>query len=182
MTTKLQSVAAEPLALATVKAHLRVEHADEDALITALITAARELAEQACRRSFATCTWQLRLDAFPAEIRLDWAPAVSITSVAYIDTAGDSQTLAASAYVLDTHNEPAWLLPAYGTEWPDTLATANAVTVTYVAGDATTCPESVRQWMLLHIANWYHNREASTDKPRTELPFTERLLDRWRVY
>lgn len=55
----------EPVTLAEAKAHLRVEVADDDALITNLISAARVHAENVCRRAFVTQKWDLYLDAFP---------------------------------------------------------------------------------------------------------------------
>ncbi len=55
----------EPVTLVQAKAHLRVEVADDDALITNLISAARVHAENVCRRAFVTQKWDLYLDAFP---------------------------------------------------------------------------------------------------------------------
>lgn len=57
---------AEPIDLATAKAHLRVDFSDDDAYITALITAAREYSETFMGRSLMTQTWQLNQDSFPA--------------------------------------------------------------------------------------------------------------------
>ncbi|MFC5524021.1 head-tail connector protein [Polaromonas jejuensis] len=56
---------AEPVTLAEAKAHLRVDVADDDLLITNLITAARVHAENVCRRAFVTQKWDLYLDSFP---------------------------------------------------------------------------------------------------------------------
>lgn len=183
MTTKQGAISAEPVTLTEAKAHLRVDASDEDALITQLIVSARTLAEQKAGRAIATATYTLKLDAFPAgEIRLDWAPVASVTQVSYVDTAEATQVLSSTLYTLDAHNEPAWLLPAYGTEWPDTLDTANAVTVTYVAGEGTSAPESAKSWILLHVGHWYKNREAATDRAYSALPFTDGLLSRWKIY
>lgn len=55
----------EPVTLAEAKAHLRVDVADDDLLITNLITAARVHAENVCRRAFVTQKWDLYLDSFP---------------------------------------------------------------------------------------------------------------------
>lgn len=183
MTTRLTSVTTEPVTLAEAKLDARIDGTEYDSMIPSWIAAARSMAEQACGRAFALATYTLKLDAFPAgEIRLDWSPVASITSVQYIDTAGATQTLASSAYVLDSHNLPAWLLPAYGTEWPDTLDAANAVTVTYVAGEGTSTPDTVKTYIKAHIAERVKNAEATSDKPLTPLPYLERLLDRERVY
>jgi len=57
--------AVEPVTLAQAKAHMRVDIADDDALITNLITAARADAENVCRRAFVTQKWDLYLDSFP---------------------------------------------------------------------------------------------------------------------
>lgn len=56
----------EPVSLADAKAHLRVDISDDDALIGAMISAARQEAEAACRRALVTQQWKLMLDRFPA--------------------------------------------------------------------------------------------------------------------
>lgn len=56
----------EPVTLAEAKAHLRVDVADDDALITNHITAARMQAESICRRVFVTTGFELYLDGFPS--------------------------------------------------------------------------------------------------------------------
>lgn len=58
--------AAEPVSLIEAKEHLRVDWSDDDALISALISAAREYAESICRRVFVTQSWKLVLDTFPS--------------------------------------------------------------------------------------------------------------------
>ena len=89
-------------------------------------------------RSLGSQTLELALDEFPAgDIQLPQGPVTSITSVKYYDTAEVLQTMDSADYSLDDYSDPQWLSPAYDTEWPDTLATVNAVKVRYVAGAAT---------------------------------------------
>lgn len=174
--------ASEPVSLSEAKSHLRVDHADEDALISALITAAREECEHLLERAVAQQTLALVLDSFPAGgIQLPRPPVVSVTSVEYVDQDGVTQTMSSADYLLDDAQQPSWLLLAYGEEWPQTRDQANAVTVTYVAGYAD-CPELIRAWMLLRIGTLYANREADSDKPAQPSPFVDRLLDRYRVW
>ena len=58
--------AIEPLALADAKLHLKVDFTDDDTLISALITAAREYAETFTGKSFITRSYELYLDHFPS--------------------------------------------------------------------------------------------------------------------
>lgn len=171
----------EPVTLAEAKLHLRVDVADDDALITRLISAAREQCEQELDRAVAPQTVQLLLDAFPAgAILLPKGPVTAITSVQYVDTAGATQTIGSSNYALDDAQVDAWLLPAYGYDWPATRDEANAVRVTYTAGWAT-CPAAVRQWILLAVGTMYASREADVDRPAVAQGFAARLLDRYRI-
>ena len=55
--------AGEPLTLAEAKPHLRVDLNDDDALITALISAAREQVEFLTGQRLITQTWELELAA-----------------------------------------------------------------------------------------------------------------------
>ena len=174
--------ATEPVALIEAKLHLRVDHSTEDALITALISAAREECEHLLERTIAEQTLELAIDEFPANgIKLPRPPVISITSVTYVDEDGVSQTMASGDYYLDDAQAPAWLLPVYDTEWPGTRAEANAVKVRYVAGYAD-CPELIRAWILLRVGTLYASREADSDKPAQPSPFVDRLLDRYRVW
>jgi len=123
-----------PLALGAVKDHLRVDGQAEDDYITGLMAGAASYAEGFIWRALLTRPLDLVLDAFPAVIRPPLPPLRSVTSITYIDTAGASQTLAASKYQVDAKAEPARIKPAYGEVWPGTRAVYNAVTVRYEAG------------------------------------------------
>lgn len=172
----------EPVTLAEAKLHLRVDTSDEDALIGRLISAAREQAEQELDRAVAPQTLQLLLDEFPSgAILLPRGPVTGITSLQYVDAAGTLQTIASTNYALDDAQIDAWLLPAYGYEWPATRDEANAVRVTYAAGWAS-CPAAVKQWILLAVGTLYASREADTDRPALPQGFASRLLDRHRVH
>lgn len=58
----------EPITLAEAKSHLRVDSdfTADDSLISGLIVAARQEAEQICRRALIKQTWKLAIDQFPA--------------------------------------------------------------------------------------------------------------------
>lgn len=177
--------ATEPVSLAEAKAHLRCGD-DEDALITALIQAAREQAEHLLNRSLITQTWERVLDAFPAvELPLGMPPVQSVSSVRYYDPAGAPQTLDPSAYSLDADTDAGWIIPAYGTSWPDTIDTPNAVRVRFVCGygGAADVPAAIRSWILLRIGTLYKHREETVagvslaELPRT---FIDGLLDPFR--
>lgn len=177
--------ASEPVTLAEAKLHLRVETADEDALITALIAAARADAEHLTGRALISQTLELALDGFSPEIRLQKPPVASVESVKYIDSAGLLQTLPQWAYVLDSHSEPARLVPAYGLCWPTARNEVNAVLIRYVAGyaDAAAVPQIIKSWMLLRIGTLYaHREEVVAGVAVATLPFVDRLLDPFRIW
>ncbi len=191
MTLKLiTEPAAEPVTLDELKAQCRVDGTDEDALLTALIVAARQQCEQELGgRSLITQTWERSIDAFPcSEIELGMGPLQAVGPITYADVDGAQQTLDSAAYVGDTTQEPGWALPADGYEWPATLDTAGAVKVRFTAGfgdAASDVPQAIRQWILLRASTLYKFRESvAAGVSVTELPgrYIDSLIDRWRVY
>lgn len=133
----------EPVALAEVKDHIRVSGSDEDALINDLITSAREYIETFTGRTLMPQTWDLKLNCFPAggaPLVLPNPPVQSVTSITYLDTAGDSQTWASSKYLTTDlpQTAPRAQMPrvplAYAESYPSTYGVENAVTVTFVTG------------------------------------------------
>jgi uncharacterized phiE125 gp8 family phage protein len=185
MTLKLITAASTyPVTLSDAKLHCKVDAADEDTLITSLITVASELAEQYTGAALMTQTWELSLDAFPDALELTRIPVQSVTSVKYYDTSGVLQTLSNTLYTVDLSddNNSAYIVPAYNTTWPDTRAQINAVVVRYVAG-YTTVPEPIKQWMKIAIATMYKFREGTAIERATmmDLKYVDRLLDRYSV-
>jgi len=100
----------EPLTVAQAKAWCRIDTNADEALVTALIRAARTFAENRLRRSLLTQTWCLTIDSFPGPslmgvpwgveytlpghaIILERPPIQSITAVKYIGLDGIQYTL-----------------------------------------------------------------------------------------
>ncbi|MBC7193870.1 head-tail connector protein [Marinobacter sp.] len=153
------------MSLQEAKAHLRVDIADDDGLIAALITAAREYCEAFQRRAYVTQAWEFTLDAWPNdnEIRLPRPPLQSVTAITYRDSAGTEYTMPTTDYLVDIKSEPGRIVLAYGKVWPSlTLYPAGAISIRYVAGygDAAAVPQRVKQAMLLLIGHWYEHREG----------------------
>ena len=178
--------AEEPITLVEAKAHLRVTCTDEDTYITTLIKVARIHAERFQRRSYITQTLELRMDRFPRYlIELPRPPSISLTTINYIGSAGDTQTLDSSKYTTDFNSYKARVVPAFNEIWPTTRHVIDAVTIEYVAGygAAADVPETIKQALLLLIGVWYENREPITESTVTEIPFTvSALLNMEKVY
>jgi uncharacterized phiE125 gp8 family phage protein len=156
--------AVEPVTLQAAKDHLGVKSASDDALISELIGAAREMAEAFTWRALITQTWDWTLDDFCGLAGgVPKAPLQSVTSITYIDGAGAAQVLSPAAYKVDAVSQPGRIVPAYGTAWPAARAEINAVTVRFAAGYGLTgaaVPRAIRQGMLLALTDLYENRQS----------------------
>ncbi len=128
---------AEPVSVSEGRLHVRQTIEDDDDIIMAMITVAREQVETLTRRALVVQRWKLVLDAFPGvDIVVPKPPLVSVVSITYTDTDGVQQTLASTKYQVDTASEPARIVPAYGEVWPTTRSDLNAVEITFLAGYA----------------------------------------------
>ena len=127
---------AEPIHLDEAKKHLVVDHTGDDVLIAGLITTARHSVENELRRQLVAATVKYRLDAFPREINLPRPPLMEVSSITYVDTAGDTQTLASTEYTVDKYTEISRVIPAWTKAWPATRGIPNSVTVTAICGYA----------------------------------------------
>lgn len=158
-----------PVTLAEAKAHLRVLGSAEDALIAALVASATQHIEGrqgVLGRALVTQTWDLYLDGFPryraGRIELPLPPLQSVTSVKYTDAAGVEQTVAPSAYMVDTMHPVGRVRPVYQTFWPVPRLDEGSVRVRFVAGygGAAAVPQPLKQAILLLAGHWWLNREA----------------------
>jgi uncharacterized phiE125 gp8 family phage protein len=186
---------AEPVTLTEAKAHLRVDHSADDALISSLIGASRGYCERWTARAFVTQTWELVIDEFPTDaIMLPMPPLQSVTSIKYDDVAGAEQTVAISEYEVDEVSEPGWVVPSIEGGWPSTFEGINAVRIRFVAGYdpgtdspidlAANVPGSIKAALLLHLGQLYENREdivVGTVVNRIPTGGIEHLLRPYRV-
>lgn len=180
--------ASEPLTLSEAKLHLRVSHAAEDALITALITAARMAAESYTNRQLLPATWYYRLDAFPDDktIMINRCPATAVASVKYFDADNADQTLNAAKYITDFASEPFRVVLKPTETWPTTYERPGAVVIEFTAGyaNAAAVPAPIKAAMLLAIGHLYEHREAVVQGVSVnEMPMgVTALLDPYKIF
>src|SRR5436305_11484767 len=111
---------AEPWSLSEAKAFLRVQHDDDDAVIAALIAAARGHVEALCRRALLVQRWRIVLDAWPANDRLDprIGPLRSVIAARVYDHANNALAIDAGSFVVDAAANviasPCWAVPVPG--------------------------------------------------------------------
>lgn len=191
----------EPISLSEAKAHLRVDHADDDALITSLIKAVRQHIDGRdgwLGRALVTQTWELVLDRFPChEIEIPIPPLQSVTSITYDDQAGVETVLSAANYTVDIASEPGRIAPNDTNPWPATYSAINAISavrIRFVAGYAPTAdsppdllanvPEPIKVAMKLMLGTLYENRETVViGQTPVMLPWAaEALLGPYRVW
>jgi uncharacterized phiE125 gp8 family phage protein len=184
MAYKIITPAAAVITTADLKDHLRVDVSDDDDLIDGYLLAAMSYAQHHAGIAIGRQTIELALDEFPdGPISLPLIPAASISSVTYVDSSGDTQTLSSSLYALDNYSsQEAWVLPAAGTYWPETYESANAVKVQYLAGD-TTLDRAVKHALLLLVGHFYENRQDATEKKLASIPLgVSALLETVKVW
>ena len=178
--------ASEPITLTEAKNFLRVDGSDDDVLIGALISAAREMCEQYTRRILVTTTIDEYFDGFPNYknaiskdfIYLSRGPVQSITNLKYVDEIGSEETVASSYYVSDTISEPARIASTAG--WFATNGIINQVIVRYVVGtDVSSIPTPLKQGMLLIISDLYDKRD---DRVRKLPTASEYLFNPFRIF
>jgi uncharacterized phiE125 gp8 family phage protein len=184
--------AKEPVSLAEVKLHLRVDDDADDTLIGALVTAAREVVEAISGRALVTQTLEMVQDGWPIirYIRIPRPPLQSVVSIKYTDSSGTEHTLDEAVYFVDAESEPGRIALRSGQSWPATaLQELNAVRIRYTAGygDAEDVPARFKQAILLLVGHWYENREDAQPNAATmaEIPHGVNALlwlDRQKVF
>lgn len=177
--------------LAEAKQHLHVDTASDDDRINALIVAAElylDGTNGVLGRALKPQTWRAdscgfpdsvgtispyRSDAvdFPNAWRLPLPPTISITSIAYTDTAGVDQVWASSNYDVLTagDNRGSVIKPVVGGSWPTVRSdTPNAARITFQCGyeDPSVATEvrglnQLKIAALLFIQSMYDDPNAS---------------------
>jgi len=188
MKSKVTSAPAiEPVTLTELKTALRITASTDDTLLTQLIIDARTYAEDYTGRKFITQTlvsyadnlagdltdeWQpgyrvgyeVGIYSGDRQVKFDWVPAQSITSVITVDTDNAETTYASTNYYLDNYDNN--LFPFVNVNDNSTLVNTslrskNAIKITWIAGygdAAVDVPSSIRRGIIMMASHLYTNR------------------------
>lgn len=95
------------VSLDEAKTHLRIDHSDEDAYISALVTSATNFVEEFTGRSLITQTWRASFDRWPPNdcgfnvLELPRPELLSVESLKYYDINGSLTTVDPSNYTVE---------------------------------------------------------------------------------
>lgn len=126
------------------KAFLRYDADDQDATLDLVLRAAQDWVERHTGHALTRRTFTQGVKSFCGPVSLDWWPVSGTVSIAYVDTAGEPQTIA-DARLVDVLR-PASVYAASGASWP-MVDYGGQHAVTYTAGYAT--PDDVPAGLLL---------------------------------
>jgi uncharacterized phiE125 gp8 family phage protein len=166
--------AIEPVTLAEAKAHLRVGHADDDAIIGTLIVSARRHLEAKTGLAMISQGWSTFRDDWPEGrvVELAIAPLIAVGGVKTYDEDNVATVVDPSAYFVDAVSRPARLLLRGTQAWARPGRIGNGIEIAFTAGfgaAAANVPEELRRAILQLAAHWYAERG---DAREDELPLT----------
>ena len=166
--TVVTGPASEPVTLAEAKRQLFLSESDtsNDQELISRIEAAREQWEHDTDTSLLTQTLSVTAERFAGrEIVLPSRPVQSITHVKYYDDTDTLQTLSTTLWTFDLQEQAIRL--DWQITWPTTAIRWDAVTVTYVAGNASlsSVPAIAKQAMLLLITYYQYGNRGDNDRP-----------------
>jgi uncharacterized phiE125 gp8 family phage protein len=160
--------ATTPVSLAEAKAHLRVDHGDQDDLITAQINAATTYFDGytgILGRALVTQTWRQDFGGFADRLPLPVSPVSAVVSVSYFDAGNVQQTLEASVCNLFADARGAYVALQPGKSWPATFRRVDAISITFTVGygAAASVPEPIRQAILLIVQRLFDGADTEID-------------------
>jgi uncharacterized phiE125 gp8 family phage protein len=172
----------EPVTIQEAKAQLHIGASDVsfDVELSAMIAAAREEWERDTSTALITRTLEHRLPRWLDVVRLTVRPAIAVTSIAYIDSNGDTQTVSTNDYYLDGDQvrfKKTFIEPSLEDR-------SEAVRITYTAGygvASTACPELDRMAIKLSLANRFENRDMIVSANYTRAAYEALVAKKMRA-
>ncbi len=186
-----------PLSVGEAKAHLHVDHVNDDGYIQDCINAAigeLDAPKGWLGRSLMTRTMRLTLDGYPPALVYLPGPVTTAISTIHVRNSEDEIVELYNAedevdelgLQYDLTAEPALIWPSDSIGWPtDIKGGIDSVRIEYVTGYATAAavPKAFVQWLKIRTGDFYRDRESTilgVSPARNHV--ADRLLDNWRVY
>lgn len=177
------------ISLQEAKEHLRVSSDSEDALISDCIKSATDFVEKYTGITLMSGTYRAYLDAAEAlsydTIEIWKFPITAISSIQYVDSNGDTQSLSASYYSTDIIDSPTRI---FCTVMPtQKINTFNTFMVNFTCGYANrdSIPFELIGWVKILTGFFYETRQSeytgNTGNVTNEIKYSyQRALDKFR--
>ena len=184
--TRTSSQNGQAVSLDEAKSHLRVSGNDQDEYIELLVEASTEKFERDINRGVVAATWLQSMYAFPAKgepIQLMMGMANGVSSVVYIDTDGNEQTLDPSLWTYSQgrgvvfNSNPDHLWP-----FTDIQTISDKVFISFSCGvSSSDCvPRMFKKAILLETARAYfdpaQDNPSNTDNGRSYEMLVRKLI------
>lgn len=158
-TILLAGPAVEPWTVAELKAFLRVEHGDDDAVIASLLAAARSQVEALTRRVLLAQSWRITRDAWPpgGRLALRTGPLRALLAARVVDAQGAAQPVDVARFVVDVADG----VIAAPASLPQPGRSAGGIALDVELGygtQASEVPELLRHAVRTLAAHWYDHR------------------------
>ena len=152
--------ALEPVSLADVKAHLRIDGDDDDALIAAAITSARVHVEAVTRRALIRQNWRVYLSEWPKGriVELPVSPLIAVNAITFYDIVGASTLFEAAGWRVEAQASPPRIVAKL---MPAAALYDNGIEIDLTAGygvSSIDVPAPLRQAILILVTHWYEHR------------------------
>lgn len=193
MTIRLRQLEAPSVALISTtdaKAHLRVDHSEDDDLIAGLVSSATGYLDAdggILGRALISQKWRMSFTSAPTSriVPIILPRLITVDYIRYIDGDGNSQVFDSGKYEASIYGDDAFVELLSGNSWPSTGDREVVFCIDFTAGYGATAadiPKAIRQAALMLVALWYEMRMAADVSPTSPVAFSvDRLTMPHRV-
>lgn len=158
------------LPLAEIKAFARIDHSDEDTLLTALRDAAAQWIEDHCNTSIGDRDAYVFLDHFYS-CSIPRGPVNSITQVEYLNPAGTYTVLNANSYWFDIQSDRAKITFDDLPDVKDEAYNRVRITINYGHAEAAVPKPLVQALRMLTLSLYENRQEGLTHGAPRTMPY-----------
>jgi uncharacterized phiE125 gp8 family phage protein len=153
---------AEPISLTEAKLHLRIDTTADDALVTALIMAARQIVEDWTGLALVKQSWAYSFQQwYKWEIELPRAaPLLTVDSIKYYDVNNTLQTVDPTIYQTSKAASVGRVRPYWNQVWPSVWWRMDAITIAHTSGYLLPASVDTTSNIVTCIGHPYANGDA----------------------
>ena len=166
-----------PVQVDDARDEIGIDITDDDSTLERKIKLATAVIESRYSIAVMSQTWRLQMQSWfdrpyfrraCCAIEIPRPPFGAVTSIAYVDQNGDSQTWSESStgYQIATQGNRTLIMPSYNVAWPNTRWQLDAVVITHTCGasDQSNVPAQVTEAILALVQHEYENDCPPSDE------------------